>query len=78
MSGAKEYQIILERTCIGYSAYCPDLPVCAASGVTKEETLRRMRDIIRSHLDKSHPEKSAAEDIPVPESSALRIAPSRP
>lgn len=65
MNEEKEYLIILEETSIGYRAYCPDLPACSAAGDTKEETVQRMKKVIRHHL-----EKLREEDIPEPESHA--------
>jgi predicted RNase H-like HicB family nuclease len=34
-----EYTIIIERAEGNYSAYCPDLPGCIATGSTIEETI---------------------------------------
>ncbi len=45
------YLIIIEKAGAGYSAYSPDLDGCIASGATREEVERAMRDAIEFHLD---------------------------
>jgi predicted RNase H-like HicB family nuclease len=40
------YTIIIEKAEGNYSAYCPDLPGCIATGFTPEETIQRMKDAI--------------------------------
>jgi predicted RNase H-like HicB family nuclease len=45
------YLIIIERTRTGFSAYCPDLPGCIATGKTRGTVERRMRKAIEMHLD---------------------------
>lgn len=66
-----EYLVIIEQAEGSYSAYSPDLPGCAATGDTKEETLQRMREAIAMHL------QGLREDgapIPPPSSSAEYLA----
>jgi predicted RNase H-like HicB family nuclease len=47
----KRYLIIIEKTSTGYSAYSPDLDGCVATGVTREEIEKNMRDAIAFHLE---------------------------
>ena len=47
----KKYQIIIEETGTGYSAYSPDLPGCASTGNTREEVEANIRDAIQFHID---------------------------
>jgi predicted RNase H-like HicB family nuclease len=47
----RRYVIVVERTGTGYSAYCPDLPGCIATGATREDIEREMRAAIEFHLD---------------------------
>lgn len=47
----KKYQIIIEETGTGYSAYSPDLPGCASTGRTREEVEANMREAIQFHID---------------------------
>jgi predicted RNase H-like HicB family nuclease len=53
MGGKKvfRYPIVIEKSKNNYSAYGPDLPGCAATGATIEETLSRMRSAIKFHLE---------------------------
>lgn len=46
-----KYLIIIESTESGFSAYSPDLPGCAASGKSEEQTESNMREAIEFHLD---------------------------
>ena len=45
------YVVIVEKAEGNYSAYCPDLPGCVATGKTVEETVERMKEAIKFHLD---------------------------
>lgn len=58
-----KYLIIVERTSTGYSAYSPDLEGCIATGSTREEVERNMREAISFHLDGLRQE---GYDIPRP------------
>ncbi len=46
------FSIVAERTAAGYSAYCPDLPGCAASAASREGVERAMREAITAELQK--------------------------
>lgn len=46
-----KYLVIIEETKTGYSAFSPDLPVCAATGSGKEEVEERMKGAIAFHLE---------------------------
>jgi len=45
------YLVIIEKTKTGFSAFSPDLPGCVATGATREETEKNMRDAIAFHLE---------------------------
>lgn len=45
-----KYKIILQPTEEGFTAYCPTLPSCWASGVTEQHALEQMRQVIYDHL----------------------------
>ena len=47
----KKYLIVVEKTGTGYSAYSPDLDGCVATGRTRAEVERQMREAIAFHLD---------------------------
>ena len=45
------YLVVVEKTQTGFSAFCPDLPGCVATGRTKEEVEQTMQEAIAFHLD---------------------------
>jgi predicted RNase H-like HicB family nuclease len=57
----RAYAIVVRRIRASYSADCPDLPGCVATGRTVDETLRRMRSALRLHIDALR-----ARRLPVP------------
>jgi len=46
-----KYLVIIEKTKTGFSAFSPDLPGCVATGATREEPEKNMRDAIAFHLE---------------------------
>ncbi|GAH35372.1 unnamed protein product, partial [marine sediment metagenome] len=56
------YLIVVEKTETGYSAYSPDLDGCVATGATRKEVEKTMREAIEFHL-----EGLKLEGLPVPE-----------
>ncbi|NAS89901.1 hypothetical protein C4E24_09285 [ANME-1 cluster archaeon AG-394-G21] len=65
-----EYTIIIERAEGNYSAYCPDLPGCIATGSTIEKTTQRMKEAIKFHLEGL---KEGEIAIPEPSTKAVSI-----
>lgn len=59
-----KYLIIFEKSKTGFSAYSPDLPGCVASGKTKVETEKLMKEAIEFHL-----EGMIEEGMEIPKSS---------
>ena len=59
------YLIVIEKSETGYSAYSPDLDGCVATGSTKEEVERSMREAIEFHI-----EGLREEGYPVPPPSS--------
>jgi predicted RNase H-like HicB family nuclease len=49
--GTAKYAVVYERTERGYFAYVPDLPGCVATGRTRADVARNIRDAISMHLD---------------------------
>lgn len=47
----KQYRIVIESTRTGFSAYSPDLPGCVATGRTRKEVAKNMREAIAFHLN---------------------------
>jgi predicted RNase H-like HicB family nuclease len=62
------YLVIIEQTTTGLSAYSPDLPGCVATGATREEVEKEMREAIEFHLEGLRLE---GETIPAPRSEAI-------
>ena len=44
------FLIVIEKTNHNFSAYCPDLPGCVATGKTREETERNMHEALQIHI----------------------------
>lgn len=45
------YLIVIEVTQTGFSAYSPDLPGCIATGQTRQEVEKEMREAIKFHIE---------------------------
>ncbi len=45
------YLVVIGKTTSGYSAHCPDVPGCAAVGLTVEEVLKNMRAALELHFE---------------------------
>lgn len=59
------YAVVYEKTPNNYCAYVPDLPGCVATGATRAEVERNIRDAIAFHLEGLQRE---GEPIPKPTS----------
>jgi predicted RNase H-like HicB family nuclease len=60
------FLIVIEKAKGNYSAYCPDLPGCVATGKTREETERNMHEALEMHVHGLIEDK-----LPIPESVTL-------
>ena len=60
-----KYLIVIEKTDTGYSAYSPDIDGCVATGATKDEVEKNMKEAIEFHLEGLKLEKQI---IPKPNS----------
>ncbi|MDP2730746.1 MAG: type II toxin-antitoxin system HicB family antitoxin [Dehalococcoidales bacterium] len=47
----KKYLVIFEKANDNYSAYSPDLPGCIATGATRKEVEKNIREAISFHLE---------------------------
>lgn len=65
-----KYTIIIEKAEGNYSAYCPDLPGCIATGSTVDETIQRMKEALEFHIEGVKEERVA---IPEPSTRAVSI-----
>ena len=57
------YLIVVEETETGYSAYSPDLAGCIATGATKKDVEKKMKEAIEFHLEGLQEEGAS---VPVP------------
>ena len=57
-----KYAAAIERATHNYSAYVPDLPGCVATGETRAEAARHIREAISFHL-----EGLREDGVPLPE-----------
>ena len=46
-----KYAVVIEKARNNYSAYVPDLPGCVATGKTRTEVARQIREAIAFHLE---------------------------
>ena len=46
----RAYAVVVRRAERNYSADCPDVPGCVATGRTVDEALRRMRSALALHI----------------------------
>jgi len=46
-----QYLIVIEKTETGYSAYSPDINGCVATGDTRKEVEKSIRESIEFHLE---------------------------
>jgi len=46
-----KYLIVIEETNTGFSAYTPDFDGCVATGTTKEDVEKLMKEAIEFHLE---------------------------
>ena len=60
------YLAIIEKSTTGFSAFFPDLPGCIATGATREEVDRNMREAIAFHVEGLRLERY---DVPAPRTS---------
>jgi predicted RNase H-like HicB family nuclease len=60
------YLIVIENAGSNYSAYSPDLPGCATTGATVDETKRNMEGAIEFHI-----EGLREDGLPVPKPSSI-------
>jgi len=56
------YAIVIEKAASNYAAYVPDLPGCVATGQTREETEKQIRQAIELHLRGMRKDR-----LPIPE-----------
>ena len=66
----KEYSVIIENAGSNFSAYSPDVPGCAATGDTIQETELNFREALQFHLDGL---RADGLEIPEPTTIATKV-----
>lgn len=56
-----KYAVVYEQAPRNWTAYVPDLPGCVATGRTRADVQRRIREAIGLHLDAM---RARGEDVP--------------
>jgi predicted RNase H-like HicB family nuclease len=64
-----KYTVVIERSPQNYAAYVPDLPGCVATGSTRDEVERNIREAIIFHL-----EGLREDGLPIPEPQTAAIS----
>lgn len=59
------YPILIARCETNYSAHCPDVPGCIATGATLEQVKQRMKEALEFHFEGM---RLDGEAVPPPES----------
>jgi predicted RNase H-like HicB family nuclease len=68
------FLIVIEKANGNYSAYCPDLPGCVATGKTREETERNMHEAVQMHIQGMIEDKMAIpENVTLAEYIAVAV-----
>jgi predicted RNase H-like HicB family nuclease len=68
------FLIVIEKANGNYSAYCPDLPGCVATGKTQEETERNMHEAVQMHIEGMIEDKMAIpENVTLAEYIAVAV-----
>jgi predicted RNase H-like HicB family nuclease len=57
-----KYAVVIEQAPANHAVYVPDLPGCIATGATKDDVLRNIRQAIEMHLEALRDDRQ-----PVPE-----------
>ncbi len=61
-----KYLVIFEKTDDNYSAYSPDMPGCIATGKTRNEVEKNIREAMSFHI-----EGLKEDGLPLPEPAAF-------
>lgn len=60
------FLMVVEEAGANFSAYSPDLPGCVATGDTREQTEKNMREAIQLHI-----EGLQEDGLPIPSSTSI-------
>jgi len=66
MSDMHKYLVIFEKAGDNYSAYSPDVPGCIATGATRDEVEKSIKEAISFHI-----EGLVEDGLPLPEPASF-------
>lgn len=66
----RRYLIVIEETSTGFSAYSPDVPGCVATGTSRPEVERNMREAVEFHIQGL---RAGGGEVPEPRSSSSYV-----
>ena len=66
------YAVVIECEGAAWGAYVPDLPGCVATGSSREEVERRIREAIPAHVALM---RESGEEIPEPTAEGVIVVP---
>jgi len=66
------YAVVIEHEGDAWGAYVPDLPGCVATGSSREEVERRIREAIPAHVALM---RESGEDVPEPVADGVIVVP---
>jgi predicted RNase H-like HicB family nuclease len=69
----REYTVIYESGRRNWSAYVPDLPGCIATGKTRRQVEKRIREAIEFHIE-GLTERGEAVPVPTVEAGTVSIS----
>ena len=64
------YLVIIEESSNGFSGFLPDLPGCIATGATRDEVERIMKEGVEFHLETL---RESGEPVPPPRSTSAYV-----
>ena len=65
-----QYTIVIEKAPNNYAVCVPDLPGCVATGATREEAVREMRQATEFHIESL---REHGEPVPDPQCTATVV-----
>ena len=65
-----QYTVVIEKSPRNFAAYVPDLPGCVATGATREEVIRQIREAIEFHIESL---REHGDPVPAPQSTAAVV-----
>ena len=64
------YLVIIEESTTGFSGFLPDLPGCIATGSTRDDVEKAMKEGVEFHLETL---RESGEPVPPPRSTATYV-----